>query len=104
MLISKVDGEPVQSSNLGPLLAAAGFSTGHKGYLKRAPIDGTGLRLRAPLGQMRGPLGPDLARTSAVREADLDPERDPDPERDLDLDPERDPDLDLERGPDRDRA
>ena len=102
LLISKVDGEPVQSSNLGPLLAAAGFSTGHKGYLKRAPIDGTGLRLRAPLGQIRGPLGPDLARTSAVREADLDPERDP--ERDLDLDPERDPDLDLERGPDRDRA
>jgi len=62
LLISRVDGEPVQSSALGPLLVAAGFSAGHKGYLKRAPVDSLGLRLRAPAGALRGPLGPDLPR------------------------------------------
>jgi hypothetical protein len=60
---------------MGPLLAAAGFSAGHKGYLKRAPLDPLGLRLRAPVGQLRGPLGPDLPRTtSATPDLDLDPE------------------------------
>jgi ATP-dependent Lhr-like helicase len=62
LLISRVDGEPVQSSALGPLLVAAGFSAGHKGYLKRAPVDSLGLRLRTPAGPLRGPLGPDLPR------------------------------------------
>ena len=60
MLVSRVDGEPVHSSPLGPLLVAAGFTAGHKGYLKRAPVDSLGLRLRAPVGAPRGPLGPDL--------------------------------------------
>jgi ATP-dependent helicase Lhr and Lhr-like helicase len=63
LLISLVDGEPVHSSPLAPLLVAAGFSAGHKGYLKRAPVDSLGLRLRAPAGPPRGPLGPDLDRS-----------------------------------------
>ena len=65
LLISRVDGEPVHSSALGPLLVAAGFSAGHKGYLRRAPVDSLGLRLRAPAGALRGPLGPDLPRHAA---------------------------------------
>ena len=60
LLVARVDGEPVHSSPLGPLLVAAGFTAGHKGYLKRAPVDALGLRLRAPAGAPRGPLGPDL--------------------------------------------
>ena len=74
LLISRVDGEPVHSSALGPLLVAAGFSAGHKGYLKRAPVDSLGLRLRAPAGALRGPLGPDLPRHAAPP-PDRDPER-----------------------------
>jgi ATP-dependent Lhr-like helicase len=62
LLISRVDGEPVPSSALAPLLVAAGFSAGHKGYLKSAPVDSLGLRFRAPAGALRGPLGPDLPR------------------------------------------
>src|SRR5438477_10895141 len=67
LLIARVDGEPVQTSPLAPLLVAAGFSAGHKGYLKRPPVDALGLRLRTPMGPLRGPLGPDLgpARASA---------------------------------------
>jgi hypothetical protein len=57
-----VDGDPVPSSALAPLLVAAGFSAGHKGYLKSAPVDSLGLRFRAPAGALRGPLGPDLPR------------------------------------------
>jgi ATP-dependent Lhr-like helicase len=63
LLISLVDGESAHSSPLAPLLVAAGFSAGHKGYLKRAPVDSLGLRLRAPAGPPRGPLGPDLDRS-----------------------------------------
>jgi ATP-dependent Lhr-like helicase len=48
LLIARVDGEPVQTSPLAPLLVAAGFSAGHKGYLKRPPVDALGLRLRTP--------------------------------------------------------
>jgi len=62
LLVSQVDGEPAHSSPLAPLLVAAGFSAGHKGYLKRAPVDSLGLRLRAPAGPARGPLGPDVDR------------------------------------------
>jgi len=87
LLLSRVDAEPVHSSPLGPLLVAAGFSAGHKGYLKRAPVDSLGLRLRAPAAALRGPLGPDLHRHSSPP-----PDRDPDPE--LDLDPELDVEAD----------
>jgi len=62
LLISEVDGAPAHSSPLAPLLVAAGFSAGHQGFLKRAPVDSLGLRLRGPSGPPRGPLGPDLDR------------------------------------------
>jgi ATP-dependent Lhr-like helicase len=72
LLISRVDGEPVQTSPLAPLLVAAGFSAGHKGYLKRPPVDALGLRLRAPMGPIRGPLGPDLSGPRAPAHARVD--------------------------------
>ena len=86
LLIARVDGEPVQTSPLAPLLVAAGFSAGHKGYLKRPPVDALGLRLRTPMGPLRGPLGPDLgpARASASSQASAEVE----PEDDLESDPE----------------
>ena len=71
LLVSRVDGESVHASRMGPLLVAAGFAAGQKGYLKRAPVDSLGLRLRAPSGQLRGPLGPDLEP-----EPEVDRERD----------------------------
>jgi hypothetical protein len=79
LLVSRVDGEPVHTSRMAPLLVAAGFSAGQKGYLKRAPVDSLGLRLRAPSGPLRGPLGPDLpAHAPADDEVgrELDRERD----------------------------
>ena len=78
LLISRVDGEPVQTSPLAPLLVAAGFSAGHKGYLKRPPVDALGLRLRAPAGVMRGPLGPDLGGGRAQNAGPADSRREPD--------------------------
>jgi hypothetical protein len=40
--------------------------------LKRAPLEVTGLRLRAPLGVARGPLGPDLEPQAQEAEIDED--------------------------------
>ena len=66
LLIARVDGGDVDGSALALALKGAGFTAGIKGYLKRGPteargqIDASGLRLRAPRGIMRGPLGPDL--------------------------------------------
>jgi ATP-dependent Lhr-like helicase len=78
LLVARVDGEPVQTSPLAPFLVAAGFSAGHKGYLKRPPVDALGLRLRAPVGPMRGPLGPDLGgvRAQTARPVDQRHEQD----------------------------
>jgi ATP-dependent helicase Lhr and Lhr-like helicase len=91
LLIARVDGEPVQTSPLAPLLVAAGFSAGHKGYLKRPPVDALGLRLRAPIGPLRGPLGPDLAGPPAARpSAASAAEEDPDSIDDDDVDVEAD--------------
>src|SRR5207302_6872209 len=83
LLIARVDGEPVQTSPLAPLLVAAGFSAGHKGYLKRPPVDALGLRLRTPMGPLRGPLGPDVpARppAGAADELESADDQDDDPE------------------------
>ncbi|HZX66746.1 MAG TPA: DEAD/DEAH box helicase [Myxococcales bacterium] len=60
LLLERVDGAPPESSPLAPFLAAAGFSPGQQGFLKRAPLDVQGLRLRTPVGTLRGPLGPDI--------------------------------------------
>jgi ATP-dependent Lhr-like helicase len=79
LLVSRIDGEPAHASAFAPLLAAAGFAPGHKGYLKRAPLEVTGLRLRAGRGEPRGPLGPDLP--SLPSEAEID---DAEAERSLD--------------------
>jgi hypothetical protein len=54
-------------------LVAAGFTAGHKGYLKRAPVDALGLRLRAPARALQGPLGPDLPRDASARAAFEEP-------------------------------
>ena len=65
LLVARVDGEEAGRSPLGPFLAAAGFSPGSKGYLKRAPLPyevRPAPRLRAPGSALRGPLGPDLPR------------------------------------------
>lgn len=83
LLIARVDGEPAHSSPVGPLLVAAGFTAGHKGYLKRAPIDGLGLRLRAPGRALQGPLGPDLPRDAPAHAAFEEP---PDDEEELEHD------------------
>ena len=90
LLISRVDGEPVHGSPLAPLLAAAGFSAGHKGYLKRPPVDALGLRLRAPMGPLRGPLGPDLvpARAATNGGEGAKAAAEIEPEDDLESDPE----------------
>jgi ATP-dependent Lhr-like helicase len=93
LLISRIDGEPAHASPFAPLLSAAGFAAGHKGYLKRAPLDHmlrpsgsarrqgdpaasdiASLRLRAP----RGPLGPDvdpMRRHPTASDDELDEER-----------------------------
>jgi ATP-dependent Lhr-like helicase len=60
LLIARIDGEPAHASPFAPFLAAAGFAPGQKGYLKRAPLDVAGFRLRGSRGEPRGPLGPDL--------------------------------------------
>jgi ATP-dependent Lhr-like helicase len=60
LLVARIDGGPAHASPVAPFLAAAGFAPGQKGYLKRAPLEPTGLRLRVPRGAPRGPLGPDL--------------------------------------------
>jgi len=60
LLLERVDGDPPALSALAPHLATAGFSPGQQGFLKRAPLEVTGLRLRAPLGMPRGPMGPDV--------------------------------------------
>ena len=60
LLLEQVDGDPPGLSALAPYLATAGFSPGQQGFLKRAPLEVTGLRLRAPAGMPRGPLGPDV--------------------------------------------
>ncbi|MFL5413683.1 MAG: DNA glycosylase AlkZ-like family protein, partial [Myxococcales bacterium] len=62
LLLERVDGAPPEASPLAPFLAAAGFSPGQQGFLKRAPLDVQGLRLRTPVGALRGPLGPDIER------------------------------------------
>ena len=99
LLIARVDGGDVNASALAAALKAAGFTAGIKGYLKRGatqprgPIDTSGLRLRAPRGQLRGPMGPDL-RDHRDREPgrDRDSSRDPGRDRDSSRDPGRDPD------------
>ncbi|HWE22526.1 MAG TPA: hypothetical protein VG496_01175, partial [Myxococcales bacterium] len=89
LLIARVDGQPVHTSALAPLLVANGFSAGQKGYLKRPPVDALGLRLRAPMGPLRGPLGPDLGPRppAAETKATADVEQQDDL-GDLDDDPE----------------
>ena len=86
LLIARVDGEPVHTSALAPLLVAAGFSAGHKGYLKRPPVDALGLRLRTPTGPLRGPLGPDLATVNRPAPGTVPPE--PEQQDDLEGDPD----------------
>jgi ATP-dependent Lhr-like helicase len=73
LLVARVDGEEAGRSPLAPFLAAAGFSPGSKGYLKRAPLPyeaRPALRLRAPGSALRGPLGPDLPREVPAPEDD----------------------------------
>jgi ATP-dependent Lhr-like helicase len=90
LLVARVDGEDVARSPLAPFLAAAGFTPGIKGYLKRAPLQlhvrGPGLAmpsLREPVGRMRGPLGADLPR-APPRDGGDDLADDDDLEHDLD--------------------
>ena len=66
LLIARVDGEDVNASPLAPALKAVGFTPGIKGSLKRAPLAGGELHVRAPQGVPRGPLGPDLPESDAV--------------------------------------
>jgi ATP-dependent Lhr-like helicase len=115
LLISRVDGGDVNASALSSALKAAGFSAGIKGYLRRGPsepraltdpralIDPGGLRLRAPRGMMRGPLGPDLRAHgdgAHLRGAAPDTAADAPPALDegagLDADPALEADLDDE--------
>ena len=83
VLIARIDGAEAERSPLCDAFAAAGFSVGQKGLLRRAPLQpreggnssAPVLRrgLRAPRGALRGPLGPDLARDPApAREDEAD--------------------------------
>jgi ATP-dependent Lhr-like helicase len=70
LLLERIDGDAPHASPLAPYLSAAGFSPGQQGFLKRAPLEVTGLRLRAPAGMPRGPLGPDLEPEAQGAEPD----------------------------------
>jgi hypothetical protein len=70
LLLERIDGDAPDASPLAPYLSGAGFSPGQQGFLKRAPLEVTGLRLRAPAGMPRGPLGPDVE--PQPQDADLD--------------------------------
>jgi ATP-dependent Lhr-like helicase len=72
LLVERIDGSAPDASPFAPHLSNAGFSPGQQGFLKRAPLEVTGLRLRAPLGIARGPLGPDLEPQAQETEIDED--------------------------------
>lgn len=82
VLVERIDGAEARASPLAPHFAEAGFSSGQRGLLARAPQGQGGTEptsalglpegaarpsLRPPRGKMRGPLGPDLPRTPGRR-------------------------------------
>jgi ATP-dependent Lhr-like helicase len=72
LLLERIDGTAPHASPFAPHLSNAGFSPGQQGFLKRAPLEVTGLRLRAPAGMPRGPLGPDVEPHEQEAEIDED--------------------------------
>ena len=63
LLLARIDGVEAERSPLRDAFVAAGFSSGIKGLLKRAPLEGRFGGGRVPRAPPRGPLGPDLARS-----------------------------------------